>query len=143
LCPRVPVSVSMLHKLVVHKLIINKKEWINFCHNKYITIKKIIWTNLHYIHDYLILCSHKIFTKKIKYCSPTSCYVNMEKSLRIIIAIKNLIHYIILSTIIVKVIKDVYFFQKYIVGENHIKSWIHILSYKLILVHINLYCQFI
>ena len=58
----------------------------------------------------------------MKYYSPTSCYVNIEKSLRIIIAIKNLIHYIILSTVIVKVIKDVYFFQKYIIGENHIKS---------------------
>ena len=38
----------------------------------------------------------------MKYCSPTSCYVNMQKSLRIIIAIKKLIHYIISSTVIVK-----------------------------------------
>jgi len=45
----------------------------------------------------------------------------MQKSLRIIIAIKKLIHYIIPNTIIVKVIKNVCFFQKHIVGENHIK----------------------
>ena len=56
----------------------------------------------------------------MKYCSPNSCYVNMEKSLRIIIAIKKLIHYIIPITVIVKVI-NVCFFQKHIVGENHIK----------------------
>ena len=57
----------------------------------------------------------------MKYCSPTSCYVNMEKSLKIIIAIKKLIHYIILSTIIIKVIKYVCFFHKHIVDENLIK----------------------
>jgi len=45
----------------------------------------------------------------------------MQKSLRIIIAIKKLIHYIIPSTVIVKVIKNVCFFHKHIVGENHIK----------------------
>ena len=45
----------------------------------------------------------------------------MQKSIRIIIAIKKLIHYIIPSTIIVKVIKNVCFFQKHILGENHIK----------------------
>jgi len=45
----------------------------------------------------------------------------MQKSLRIIIAIKKLIHYIIPNTIIVKVIKNVCFLQKHIVGENHIK----------------------
>ena len=57
----------------------------------------------------------------------------MQKSLRIIIAIKNLIHYIIPSTNIVKVIKNVCVFQKHIVDENNIKLWSHILSYKLIL----------
>ena len=57
----------------------------------------------------------------MKYCSPSSCYVNMQKSLRIIIAFKKLIHYIIPGTVIVKVIKNVCFFQKHIVGENHIK----------------------
>ena len=58
----------------------------------------------------------------MKYSSPTSFSVNMQKFLRIIIAIKKLIHYIIPSTIIVKVIKtNVCFFQKHIVGENHIK----------------------
>jgi len=45
----------------------------------------------------------------------------MQKSLRIIIAIKKLIYYIIPNTLIVKVIKNVCFFQKHIVGENHIK----------------------
>ena len=45
----------------------------------------------------------------------------MQESLRIIIAIKKLIHYIIPITIIVKVIKNVFFFQKHIVGDNHIK----------------------
>jgi len=45
----------------------------------------------------------------------------MQKSLRIIIAIKNLIHYIIPSTNIVKVIKNVCVFQKHIVDENNIK----------------------
>jgi len=45
----------------------------------------------------------------------------MQKSLIINIAIKKLIHYIIPSIVIVKVIKNVYFFQKHIVGENHIK----------------------
>jgi len=53
--------------------------------------------------------------------SPTSCNVNMQKSLRIIIAIKKLIDYIIPSTVIVKVIKNVCFLHKYIVSENHIK----------------------
>jgi len=45
----------------------------------------------------------------------------MQKSLRIIIAIKKSIHYIITSTFILKVIKNVCFFHKHIVGENHIK----------------------
>jgi len=45
----------------------------------------------------------------------------MQKPFRIILAIKKLIHYIIPSTVIVKVIKNVCFFQKHIVGENHIK----------------------
>jgi len=45
--------------------------------------------------------------------------------------LKKLIHYIIPSKVIVKVIKNVCFFQKHIVGENHIKLWSHILSYKL------------
>jgi len=67
----------------------------------------------------------------------------MQKSLTIIAAIKKLIQYIIPSTVIVKVIKNVCFFQKHILGKNHIKLWSHILSYKLILVHINIYCQFI
>ena len=40
MCLCVPVLVSMLSRLVVHKLIINKKERINFCLNKYITIEK-------------------------------------------------------------------------------------------------------
>ena len=62
-----------------------------------------------------------MFTKKEKYCSPTSCYVNMKKCLRIIISIKKLIHYIIPSKIIVKVINNVCFNQKHSVGENHIK----------------------
>ena len=57
----------------------------------------------------------------MKYRSPTSCYVNMPKYLKIIIAIKKLHHYIMPSTVIVKVIKNVYFFKKHIVGENHIK----------------------
>ena len=57
----------------------------------------------------------------MKYGSPTSCYVNMQKSLEIIIAIKKLIHYIIPSIVIVKVIKNMCFFHKHIVGENHIK----------------------
>jgi len=45
----------------------------------------------------------------------------MQKYFRIILAIKKLIHYIIPSTVIVKVIKNVRLFQKHIVGENHIK----------------------
>jgi len=45
----------------------------------------------------------------------------MQKSIGIIIAIKKLIYYIIPSTLIVKVIKNVCFFHKHIVGENHIK----------------------
>jgi len=44
----------------------------------------------------------------------------MQKYLRIIIAIKKLIHYIIPSTVVVKVIKNVCFFHKHIVGENYI-----------------------
>ena len=50
----------------------------------------------------------------------------MQKPLRIIIAIKKLIHYIIPSSVIVKVIKNVYLFQIHIVGENHIKLSSHI-----------------
>jgi len=45
----------------------------------------------------------------------------MQISPRIIIAMKKLIHYIIASIVIVKVIKNVCFLQKHIVGENHIK----------------------
>jgi len=48
----------------------------------------------------------------------------MQKFLRIIIiiiAIKKLIHYIIPSTFIVKVIKECVFLPENIVGENHIK----------------------
>jgi len=45
----------------------------------------------------------------------------MQKYLRIIIAIKKLIRYIIPSTVIVQVIKNVYFFHKHILGKNHIK----------------------
>ena len=45
----------------------------------------------------------------------------MQMSLIIIIAIKKLIHDIIPSTVIAKVIKNVCFFQKHIVGENHIE----------------------
>jgi len=43
----------------------------------------------------------------------------MQKSLRKIIAIKKVIHYIIPITIILKV--NVCFFQKHIAGKNHIK----------------------
>jgi len=50
----------------------------------------------------------------------------MQKSLRIIIAIKKLIHYIIPSSVIVKVIENVYFFEIHIVSENHIKLRSHI-----------------
>ena len=45
----------------------------------------------------------------------------MQKSLRIIIEIKKLVDYIIPITVIIKVIKNVCFFQKHIVGENDIK----------------------
>jgi len=45
----------------------------------------------------------------------------MQKSLRIIIAITKLIHYIIPIKVILKVIKNVCFFHKHIVGENQIK----------------------